>query len=28
MKRAEKKRLTLIRRKLYNMRGENNVAQP
>jgi hypothetical protein len=28
MKRAEKKRLTLIRRKLYNMRGENNAVQP
>jgi hypothetical protein len=28
MKRAEKKRLTLVRRKLYNMRGENNVVQP
>lgn len=27
-KRAEKKRLTLARRKLYNMRGENNVVQP
>lgn len=26
--RADKKRLTLERRKLYNMRGENNVVQP
>jgi hypothetical protein len=28
MKREEKKRLTLMRRKLYNMRGENNAVQP
>lgn len=27
-KRADKKRLTLARRKLYNMRGENNVVRP
>ncbi len=27
-KRADKKRLTLERRKLYNMRGENNAGQP
>jgi len=27
-KRADKKRLTLARRKIYNMRGENNVVQP
>jgi hypothetical protein len=26
--RADKKRLTLERRKLYNMRGENNAGQP
>jgi hypothetical protein len=27
-KRADKKRLTLERRKLYNMRRENNAGQP
>ncbi len=26
--RADKKRLTLERRRLYNMRGENNAGQP